>query len=1473
MHLNRFILRSFLAAFSAGCLAVWADGVVYTGVTGGDWNTGANWSTSNYPASTDYALLDTTVSLDTEVSNNIRAVRIGTAGTGVLHVAAAGSLSASAHASWDSHIGSGSGSSGTLNCYGGAVTLNELEIGRSEAAGLYNLYGGSLTIERQLQDYSIYLGTDDGKGTAGDGTLYISGGSVMTRAGVYLGSADGGIGTFQVEGAGASEISIGSHGSIDGSWMQHAGSTLRVGIDKSSTGVTPIFIDYVDGTGLGGDVVFEAGALLDVGFTAGFVNGGTYTVMTWEGDVTNNGLQFASSVDTNIWSFHVDEVNKELTVTAAGDAYVRTFVHPGLSHKLSDLERMRDMVDAGIEPWASTYEELSSLARASYDVTVGASSTNVTITTMNDYWDAFFINDGTSAYYNSLMWMLTGDSRHADKAVEIFNAWSYLTRNEQTMALQGGRHWRIIEAAEIIQSTYDGWDETDKQRFKDMLVYPGWSGTTVPEAAIDSDDVTFYWRVYDGDPARHGNQGLFGYRVMLAMAVFLDNEVMYDRAVRVLKGHPHADDDVAFASGPPVTTGPLSSSNEYYDEYSRTGQEDTVADYGYNEVMWNYIWENGQGQESSRDQAHALAGTSTIATMCEIMWNQGDDLYSYLDNRVLLGLEHYYRYNLSWTNSYPDQLTSWEPTAENGEFIQRLDRSGRWKSLKINPYTGAELDADDWERGKHNLQPVYEMNLAHYRDRMNVSSNETKWLERGFEYLVSEQEIELEGTVTDHPGYGGLKFRRVSPGDPISGFDGSAPLFEMNTLPMTVEAENYDYFPISGQGRTYYDLTDHNTGTAYRPVDGVDIAADAEADGGYALVSIEAGEWITYTVSVPSSGYYDISVRYAADAAGGTIQFSFDGTDKTGDVAVPGSGGAWTDLVIAQNVQLEQGVRQLKISFSGASNVFSLDAFTITKCPVLPVAHWAFDDGFGTTAADSSGNGYDGSVDAALWTNGMIGGALYLDGTGSVDLPAAAFGSISNQVSISFWARGDAAVPDNSAFYATASGKRALNVHLPYGSTVYWDAGGAAGAAGYDRISKTAADSALEEAWNHWVFTKNAASGSMKIYRNGSLWHSGTGHTISMNGINAGYIGGQANGTYYKGIIDDVQLYDVELSLDEVEGLHHRLVAAWSFDEGSGTAAANTASTGSAYDGTVNGSPAWVAGFNGIGSALDFSGVSGNYVSIPSGDFADSVSNEISIAFWAYGSADQPQNQIVFQGQVGTSDRELQSHLPWGDNENIYWDAADRFNFDAADLSALWKGAWTFWVMTKDAADGTMQVYANGELMGSGTDKSSAVDGAGLSRFAIGGDNSGTNPYYGIIDEFQVYNYALSLDEIETLYDGYLAETANGTPTAWLDYYGLTEADDDLDGDADGLLTWEEYIAGTNPTVSDAPALSGVFGAAANSLYWNDVDGRIYNVYWSSNLTDGFMLIESNALNGAYTDTERAGEPVGFYRFTVELEP
>ncbi|PQV49009.1 putative secreted protein (Por secretion system target) [Jejuia pallidilutea] len=605
------------------------------------------------------------------------------------------------------------------------------------------------------------------------------------------------------------------------------------------------------------------------------------------------------------------------------------FVHPGITHKKSDLDRIKHMVEAEVDPWYTSYQEMILDPKSSYDYVVQGDPSFTELGRNNKVNYGAWNSDIRAAYYNALRWYVEDDTRYAEKAIEIFNAWVNLeaVTSNGTMALSGGVGYIMIEAAEIIKHTYNGWSETDRKKFEDMLVFPGYSNTQVP-ASVSRSYGTFYWQSYQGDSGRHGNQGLSGWRTVMAIGIFLDNEIIYDRALRYIKGLPHRSDDLPYPSGPP-TIGELLSSTEYVDTYRATSGT-SIPDYGFNEVMTNYIYENGQCQESSRDQQHTAFGIGLLTSMAEMAWNQGDDLYSHANDRLLSGLEYNMRYNVSAIQSYPDQTTPWEPTVTSGEFEEGFDRTGRWYSKAISPDGRGEFPG---------VRPVYEMPVAHYLGRGLKNENDVLWTKRARDKAIEISGYEAAGWTNDAIGWGALTARRPAYcyGDPISGFDGSGlPIYNMNTTESTIEAENFDYDPIhQGEGRIYHDLSTSNTGGAYRIFDGVDI--ESTPANQYNITSIQAGEWLTYTVAVPKSALYSITINYAALQSGGTMKINVGGEDKTTDVevpfGVPNSTGAtdWKSFTIAEDILLEKGVQSFKIMFNGTSESFKLDSFSIVQ--------------------------------------------------------------------------------------------------------------------------------------------------------------------------------------------------------------------------------------------------------------------------------------------------------------------------------------------------------------------------------------------------------------------------------------------------------------------------------------------------------------------------------------------------------------
>ncbi|MDF7806349.1 putative glycoside hydrolase [Pontiellaceae bacterium B12219] len=130
----------------------------------------------------------------------------------------------------------------------------------------------------------------------------------------------------------------------------------------------------------------------------------------------------------------------------------------------------------------------------------------------------------------------------------------------------------------------------------------------------------------------------------------------------------------------------------------------------------------------------------------------------------------------------------------------------------------------------------------------------------------------------------------------------------------------------------------------------------------------------------------------------------------------------------------------------------------------------------------------------------------------------------------------------------------------------------------------------------------------------------------------------------------------------------------------------------------------------------------------------------------------------------------------------------------------------------------------------------------------------------------------VDVDSKETVFAWDSADTdADGLNDLWeyRNFGNVTNAIPSDNPDFDAYSNEEEYIAGLNPNVFDTFEIHSFTNG--DTLEWDAVSGRLYTVYWASNLVDGFSLIESNLMNGVYVVPET--DEQGFYKITVELEP
>jgi hypothetical protein len=102
-------------------------------------------------------------------------------------------------------------------------------------------------------------------------------------------------------------------------------------------------------------------------------------------------------------------------------------------------------------------------------------------------------------------------------------------------------------------------------------------------------------------------------------------------------------------------------------------------------------------------------------------------------------------------------------------------------------------------------------------------------------------------------------------------------------------------------------------------------------------------------------------------------------------------------------------------------------------------------------------------------------------------------------------------------------------------------------------------------------------------------------------------------------------------------------------------------------------------------------------------------------------------------------------------------------------------------------------------------------------------------------------------------------------------FTNLTTATSASDYDDDEFLDWEEYVAGTSATNSGSFLRLTNFTAQSGYVFsWPSATSRVYAVYWSSNLLQGFQPfatdIDPTPPLNTYTDTWHAASTAGFYR-------
>ncbi len=313
------------------------------------------------------------------------------------------------------------------------------------------------------------------------------------------------------------------------------------------------------------------------------------------------------------------------------------FEHPGLLHSTQSVSRMRSLL-ADRNPVAlGSYEKLLADRRSSASYPLAGPFVTIARDGEHRNTKGPCENDFLAAYYNALLGVLTSDSAHMAKSLEIIRAYAGRLTSIQghdaplCASLQG---FMLINACELMRYRCPQWTTADTQSTE-------WLFRKVFLPVLDEFDRR--------SPYANGNWSAAVTKLRLAIGVYCNDTQQYQRAVR------------------------------FYLEGNDNG------------ALPNYIATTGQCQESGRDQAHCMLGLGQLAETCEVAWSQGLDLWSALDNRLLKGYEYLSRSNLGlpvpfhqW-HDLTGLYSNWKVLSEGAK--------GQWRSvfeIAYNHYVGRQ---------------------------------------------------------------------------------------------------------------------------------------------------------------------------------------------------------------------------------------------------------------------------------------------------------------------------------------------------------------------------------------------------------------------------------------------------------------------------------------------------------------------------------------------------------------------------------------------------------------------------------------------------------------------------------------------------------------------------------------------------------------------------------------------------------------
>ncbi len=433
------------------------------------------------------------------------------------------------------------------------------------------------------------------------------------------------------------------------------------------------------------------------------------------------------------------------------------------------------------------------------------------------------------------------------------------------------------------------------------------------------------------------------------------------------------------------------------------------------------------------------------------------------------------------------------------------------------------------------------------------------------------------------------------------------------------------------------------------------------------------------------------------------------------------------------------------------------------------VAYWSFNEGVGTLATDSSGSGnHFDLLNGATWQNGRFGSGAYTDGVND-------FGRASTTVSsypftISAWIKDEGTV---SLAYTGAN--------VPY-YFIRLSNGTASMAFRPDAsIENTSISAVATTSISGFVHVVGVylSDTEKQLYVNGDFIAVNTNTRAFTTSIDQVLIGTYrtSNAAYHNGVTDEARIYNRALSASEIEALYRSgqatlartpalitdgLVGWWTMDGADINWNTNTITdrSGNGNTGTlVNMSTSTSPVEGRVGQGLLSVRGTLNRVSVPQSSSINDLES-LSVTLWSKLFSVTPS----IRGYIAKLDDNTGGHGWWFISFPTNSSLEFKQVYDSTDLlvlcsNAVSAGGWDFYSVTWDgtAEADNVHIYKNGIELSCSTRTDGVgnrVTDSGRPLFIANGRDNADQELDGIIDDVRIYNRALSLQEIQTLYNG-----------------------------------------------------------------------------------------------------------------------